>query len=336
MKHTFKLFSGILGALILGSCQLFPTISSETSKGVDESIAESNVQTEVPSIAGPIETSEEGPVIDNGGPITVYLWSNTLYPQFAKHIQTKLADIDIQFVVGNNDLDFYRFMNDYGKLPDIITCRRFALRDAAPISSQLMDLSDTSAAGSIYDTYLTSFTNRDGSIQWLPMVGEVDGFVINKKLFRDNNIPIPTDYASFVDACDKFDKLGIRGFVGDYTYDYTCMGILQGLSIPSLTSLKGLRWRSQYEDPNAVRPGLDEEIWPKAFETMAKFLADTKAQASDVNMKYSTLANMFVQGKVAMVRAGAPTWWATPILALIQASSRNSSPILAKKENNGF
>ena len=73
MKHTFKLFSGILGALILGSCQFFPTISSETSKHVDESIAESNVQTELPSIPGPIETSEEGPVIDNGGPITVYL-----------------------------------------------------------------------------------------------------------------------------------------------------------------------------------------------------------------------------------------------------------------------
>ncbi|MDY5440740.1 MAG: response regulator [Candidatus Enteromonas sp.] len=28
-------------------------------------------------------------------------------------------------MVGNNDLDFYRFMNENGKLPDIITCRRF-------------------------------------------------------------------------------------------------------------------------------------------------------------------------------------------------------------------
>ncbi|MCI7704532.1 MAG: hypothetical protein MSP08_09415 [Clostridiales bacterium] len=35
--------------------------------------------------------------------------------------------------MGNNDLDFYQFLNEHGALPDIITCRRFALHDANPL-----------------------------------------------------------------------------------------------------------------------------------------------------------------------------------------------------------
>ena len=64
--------------------------------------------------------------------ITVYLWSTKLYEKYAPYIQKQLPDINIEFVVGNNDLDFYRFLNENGGLPDIITCCRFSLHDANP------------------------------------------------------------------------------------------------------------------------------------------------------------------------------------------------------------
>ncbi len=54
--------------------------------------------------------------------ITVYLWNTNLYEKYASYIQEQLLDINIEFVVGNNDLDFYRFLNQNGGLPDIITC----------------------------------------------------------------------------------------------------------------------------------------------------------------------------------------------------------------------
>ena len=54
--------------------------------------------------------------------ITVYLWNTNLYEKYASYIQEQLPDINIEFVVGNNDLDFYRFLNQNGGLPDIITC----------------------------------------------------------------------------------------------------------------------------------------------------------------------------------------------------------------------
>lgn len=86
--------------------------------------------------------------------ITVYLWSTNLYEKYAPYIQKQLPDINIEFVVGNNDLDFYRFLKENGGLPDIITCCRFSLHDANPLKDSLMDLSTTNEAGAVYNTYL--------------------------------------------------------------------------------------------------------------------------------------------------------------------------------------
>ena len=64
--------------------------------------------------------------------IRVYLWTNGLYEIYAPYVQAQLPDVNIEFIVGNNDLDFYKFLQQNGGLPDIITCCRFSLHDAAP------------------------------------------------------------------------------------------------------------------------------------------------------------------------------------------------------------
>ena len=57
--------------------------------------------------------------------IQVYLWSTSLYETYAPYVQSQLPDVNIEFIVGNNDLDFYKFLQENGGLPDIITCCRF-------------------------------------------------------------------------------------------------------------------------------------------------------------------------------------------------------------------
>lgn len=198
--------------------------------------------------------------------ITVYLWTTAMYERLASYIQSQFPDVNIQFMVGNNDLDFYKFMNEHGALPDIITCCRFSLHDAAPLKDSLMDLSTASEAGAIYDSYLSSFTNKDGSINWIPLSADVHGFIANRGLFEQHNIPLPTDYESFVAACQALEALSIRGCIGDYAYDYTCMEALQGLSISELTSAKGRKWRTAYSDPvSTERVGLDDTVWPGSW-----------------------------------------------------------------------
>ena len=233
--------------------------------------------------------------------LTVYLWSTTLYDKYAAYIQEQLPDINIEFVVGNNDLDFYKFLDENGGLPDIITCCRFSLHDASPLKDSLMDLSTTNEAGAVYNTYLNNFMNEDGSINWLPVCADAHGFVVNKDLFEKYGIPLPTDYDSFVFACQAFEKKGIRGFTADYFYDYTCMETLQGLSAADLTSTEGRKWRTAYSDPaNTEKVGLDDVVWPKAFERMNQFIQDTNLGPDDLNVIYDDVVDMYQNGEVAM------------------------------------
>ena len=229
--------------------------------------------------------------------IQVYLWSTSLYGTYAPYVQSQLPDVNVEFIVGNNDLDFYKFLQQNGGLPDIITCCRFSLHDAAPLKDSLMNLAMTNEAGAVYNTYLNSFKNEDGSVNWLPVCADAHGFVVNRSLFEQYDIPLPTDYASFVSACQAFEALGIRG----YTYDYTCMETLQGLSAAELTTTEGRKWRTAYSDPaSTVRVGLDDAVWPGAFERMEQFIQDTHLTADDLALNYDGVTGMFRNGEVAM------------------------------------
>ena len=233
--------------------------------------------------------------------IQVYLWSNSLYESYAPYVQAQLPDVNIEFIVGNNDLDFYKFLQQNGGLPDIITCCRFSLHDAAPLKDSLMNLALTNEAGAVYNTYLNSFKNEDGSVNWLPVCADAHGFVVNRSLFEQYDIPLPTDYASFVAACQAFEAVGIRGFTADYAYDYNCMETLQGLSAAELTTTEGRKWRTAYSDPaSTVRVGLDDAVWPGAFERMEQFIQDTHLTADDLALTYDDVTGMFRNGEVAM------------------------------------
>ena len=209
-KNTLRSLFALLTALVMAVCLLTGCGAADTEQ---------------------VEAQEDAETIQ------VYLWTTALYDTYASYIQAQLPDVNIEFIVGNNDLDFYKFLQQNGGLPDIITCCRFSLHDAAPLKNSLMDLSTTNEAGAVYNTYLNSFKNEDGSVNWLPVCADAHGFVVNRSLFAQYDIPLPTDYASFVSACQAFEKVGIRGFTADYAYDYTCMETLQGLSAAELTTV---------------------------------------------------------------------------------------------------
>ena len=247
------------------------------------------------------KTAEQVQEQEDAQTIQVYLWSTSLYETYAPYVQSQLPDVNIEFIVGNNDLDFYKFLQENGGLPDIITCCRFSLHDAAPLKDSLMNLAMTNEAGAVYNTYLNSFKNEDGSVNWLPVCADAHGFVVNRSLFEQYGIPLPTDYESFAAACQAFETVGICGFTADYAYDYTCMETLQGLSAAELTTTAGRKWRTAYSDPaNTARVGLDDTVWPGAFERMARFIQDTHLTAEDLEHTYDDVMNLFRNGEVAM------------------------------------
>lgn len=235
--------------------------------------------------------------------ITMYLWDKSMCKEFTPWLEQKFPEIDFTFVVGYNTMDYYTDLNQRGALPDIITCRRFSLNDASHMSDLLMDLSQTNVVGSFYDAYIENNREISGAIRWLPMCAEVDGYIANLDLFRQYNVPVPTNYSEFVEAIRLFEEQGIHGYINDYARDYSCLEALQGCAIPELMTLKGIVWRSNYESefPGA-QVGLDDKVWPQVFRKFEQYLKDTYVKPEDYNVDSSISKPAFMEGRLAIMR----------------------------------
>ena len=62
----------------------------------------------------------------------------------------------------------------------------------------------------VYNTYINSFTNRDGGVNWLPVCADAHGFVVNRDLLKSMIFLCRLGLPSFISACG-IKKAGIRG-----------------------------------------------------------------------------------------------------------------------------
>ncbi|MCI7795088.1 MAG: extracellular solute-binding protein [Lachnospiraceae bacterium] len=241
---------------------------------------------------------------DNKISISIYLWDRSMLKEFTPWLEQKFPDIDFTFVQSFNTIEYYKDLLARGEeIPDIITCRRFSLNDAAPLADHLMDLSQTEAAGTFYSSYLEVNRETGGAIRWLPMCAEVDSIMANKDLFDQYNIPLPTNYSEFVAAIDAFEAVGIKGFQTDWYYDYSCLETMQGCAVSDLMSLEGTQWRMEYEsETEDHQVGLDDTVWPRVFEKYEQFLKDVRFQPGDEELQFTKVMEPYFERKTAMVR----------------------------------
>ncbi|MGN0466963.1 MAG: extracellular solute-binding protein [Lachnospiraceae bacterium] len=231
--------------------------------------------------------------------VVVALWGNQMLEGYTQYLCDKFPDVDFKFELATNSTDYYRFRQDHEDLPDILTVRRFSLKDAVLLKDYLYDLGDTELASTYYRTYLDNYTYNDGTVNWLPACAEVDSFIINETLFEEYNIPIPTDYDSFIAACEAFEKVGIKGYVSDFDSDFTCMEVLQGMSVSNLLSMEGREWRQQYESGSTNQ--LSEEVWMPVFEKFYD-MKDKVGLGEEAGLLNRVPKDMFTEGKAAMYR----------------------------------
>ena len=236
--------------------------------------------------------------------ISMYLYDRSMFKELSPWLEEKFPEIDFTFIQSFNTMEYYKDLLNRGEeIPDIITCRRFSLKDAAPLAEHLMDLSTSEVAGTFYSSYLDINRETGGAIRWLPMCAEVDSIVANKDLFDQYHIPLPTNYSEFVAAIDAFEEVGIKGFQTDWKYDYTCLETMQGCAVPELMSLEGTAWRMEYEsDAVGNQVGLDDVVWPRVFEKYEQFLKDVRFQPGDEELQFTATTVPFREGKTAMFR----------------------------------
>ncbi|MDO5145558.1 MAG: ABC transporter substrate-binding protein [Eubacteriales bacterium] len=233
--------------------------------------------------------------------VTVCCWSeHMIYSGYAAYVQSQVPDADVVFVAGHNSMDYYEFMKENGALPDILTVRRMSMIDAENLREDLLDLSETETAAAFHNIYLENYRFDDGTINWLPACGEVDGYIANLDLFEQYNVPVPTDRASFDAACEAFRSAGVMPYSNDFGKDYTCLETLQGLSIQELMSGEGIQWRTAYESGEERQ--LDDLVWPAAFERLERQLRVWDIPKEAAQNTFEDMVKPFREGKAAIMR----------------------------------
>ena len=235
--------------------------------------------------------------------ISMYLWDKGMTRELTPWLEQQFPDIRFTFTVAYNTMAYYSDLAERGgDIPDIITCRRFSLNDAVNLSDRLMNLSQSDIVGTFYHGYIENNRETDGSIRWLPMCAEIDGYIANLDLFEKYGVKIPENYDEFIEAMNTFEENGVKGFITDWRADYTCLEQLQGVSIPALMSLDGTLWRMKYESGEA---GLDEKVWPQVFERFEEYIKDINVLPGDSELGWVDINPVFLRGEAAVMRGTA-------------------------------
>ena len=232
--------------------------------------------------------------------VTIALWGNDLLENYTGYLVKKFPEVEFQFVLAINSTDYYKYRNKNKDLPDILTVRRFSMRDAVELKDLLYDLSNTELAGTFYGTYLDSYTYNDGTINWLPACAVVDSLIADKTQFEKHGVPVPTDYASLVAGAKALEAKGVKGLSADFAEDYTCMEILQGFGIIQLNSMEGREWRQQYESGKTHQ--LSEKVWLPVFERFFDLKEKMGWTAAETTYSNWYPKKQLTEGKQAMYR----------------------------------
>lgn len=235
--------------------------------------------------------------------LTMYLWDKSMTRELTPWLEEQFPEIEFTFVVaGSCGPDHYEDLLRHGELPDILTCRRFSLHDAAGLEDALLDLSGTELAGTFYEAVLKNNRGRGGAVCWLPMGAEVEGIIVNRQLLREHNLERPANYREFAGLCRVLERYGLAPFYMDLQSDQCCLSAMQGSAIPELMSLAGTRWRAAYEAQTPEEPvGLDKAVWPAVMERFEQFLRDTCLGPEDLDTTFAEARQQFCEGSLAML-----------------------------------
>ena len=281
MRKAYNIFIIILCSLLLFSCNKKEVKKTEpvVTMSEVENIAEERIK------------------------VSVYCYDVALIKGLTPLLEERFPDVDLEVITGVNDISFLTMLNEHGELPDIMCMRRFSLNDAKYIRSNLMDLSRTEVAATFHSSILEQNRDEDGSIRWLPSCAEVDGLLASRKVFEENGLEIPTNYEEFENAMEVFKEKGIIPFISDFKYDYTCLEVLQGVSISQLMTLEGIEWRQKYEsEKEGEHVTLDENVWLPVFEKFYSFVETTGLGQKDLNNSFLVVNNEFNAKNAAVVR----------------------------------
>lgn len=237
--------------------------------------------------------------------LTVYLWDNNLIKDITSYIKEQIPDADIEFIVGNNNVDLYNYLEEHNALPDVITTRRFSEKDADLLQPYLLDLSAYNIVSDYYPYALQYYTDSDGTVRWLPVCGIPETIIANKTLFDQYGINIPKNYQEFSECCKKLQEAGIKPYTSELGMDWAAHSLIQGAAIDQFSSIDGIEWRSNIETTFS-ESAFQDDFWKQIFHEVNTFIIDTGLESKNAECTIDEAREKFMSGEAAMFR-GTPS-----------------------------
>jgi len=166
-----------------------------------------------------------------------------------------------------------------------------------------MDLDGTEAAARVNPGYikmLNKIAPAANGVLGIPYASNAQGIIVNKTLFKENGIKIPTTWDELIDAANKFEAKGIAPFEMTFLDSWTTLSIWNNL-VPTLIS------------PSFVA---DKKAGKTTFADTHKVVLDKFVQLLELSANedymgtsYGDGCAAFGAGKAAMLINGS---WAIP------------------------
>ena len=207
------------------------------------------------SAAESARRTEDGRVI-----LRVSMYNSSSYPVWRSYVENHCPDVFIQWENNRNTAANVLYLAEHGKMPDLVSIRRFECDTAAKLRPYLADLSGLTITASYEKRYLEPFA-YGGKQYWLPGPGVIDGIVANTDLFSQYGIPLPTDLASFIDACARLESRDVAVFAADCAEPWSPTQMIEGFGA---SALAGSAWVQEFESgrADAVDPGVFFQVAP--------------------------------------------------------------------------
>jgi raffinose/stachyose/melibiose transport system substrate-binding protein len=138
---------------------------------------------------------------------------------------------------------------------------------------------------------LENVRQKDGNIYAVPLTGYYEGLFVNKKIFTDNNLELPTDWDKMKTAVSTLSKKGIIPLAGPFDQSHY---IIEHFMLSAAGS-KGHN--------SGLADGIDPN-WEKGYAAM-KELYDLGAFPKDAaTIDLGMASNYYGEGKAAMIIEG--------------------------------
>lgn len=149
-------------------------------------------------------------------------------------------------------------------------------------------------AKNIKPEVLENMREYDGKIYAVPVMGFWEGIYCNEELFRENNIPMITDWDSFIFAIKSFSEKGITPIAASF-FDIPNYWI-ENLILSS----SGVSIHSE----NPKTPSEVPEEWCEGLEKLAELYTLNAFQTDSLNTKHELAIQLYNSGEAAMLLEG--------------------------------